>query len=160
MYNHVAVGVYSNQRDVAATIQTLEEMSIPMTRISIGRCDGQPLDAFLKHYATPERGDMSPETWIVELPGLDPFVVLGPLARLCGSVMFRDVSGDISGQVTFVDIAADYRHWLIEAGHSLVIVHCNAAEVSDVVKVLKTCQAQNPKSYEFAGAEAAYSTLT
>ena len=158
MYNHVAAGVYFNQCDVAATIKTLEEMSIPITRISVVGRDGQPLDAFLKHYAALEQGPMSPETWMADLPGLGPLVVLGSLARSRGNVMFRDVNGDIAGQVTFADIAADYRHWLLDAGHFLVIVHCDAAEESDVLKVLEACQAQNPKSYEFAGADAVYFT--
>ncbi|MEP6757023.1 MAG: hypothetical protein ABJA67_16070 [Chthonomonadales bacterium] len=155
MNNYIAIGVYSNHIDVQSTIKKLQGMSIPMSRISIV---GQALEAYVEHFTAHEQGAGSLETWVGDLPGIGPLFVFGPVARMFGGVMFADASGNIGGVVTFANIAADYREWLLEEGHCLVVVHCTAAEEPAVLKVLDTDQALNLKSYEFAGADPLGST--
>jgi hypothetical protein len=158
VYDRVAVGVYANAHDAVATMRMLQEMKISIERISIVGRDGLQLEGSMDNLLGPEPAVMSPETCIADLPGLGPFVVVGPLARLLDSVTFTDGSGDVAGQMTFAEIATDYYHSLLESRHFLVIVHCTELEAADVLSVLETCQSQNPRSYQFAGADAVYST--
>ncbi len=156
--DRVVVGVYSDQKDILDTMRLLQQMNIPMVRTSIVGRDARPLEDCLERYLVSDPGSTSPETWIADLPGLGPFIALGPLAKFIGGVTLADGSGNIAGQMTFDEIAADYYRCLLESRHFLVIVHCTSQEVAAVINVLETCQSINPKSYEFAGADAAYFT--
>ena len=74
------------------------------------------------------------------LPGIDMLAVLGPMAGLMGGMTAGALAADLAGELSFPEIADDYRDWLV-AGKWLVIVHCMTAEEPRVRHVLETTQA-------------------
>lgn len=156
--DHAAVGVYPDRTLAEAALLALEQANIPLARVSLIGGETEAHEAALGHYALPEfvEQDMQHQgeregIWLgglfglllgfgtFFLPGFGVLVVLGPLAGLLGGMGLGAAMGDVTGELTFRDIAADYRDRLV-AGNFLVIVHCTEAEAPGVKKVLESTQ--------------------
>jgi uncharacterized membrane protein len=165
IYDRATVGVYSNHTDAEAAVRMLEKANISLKDISIIGHDKQAREAALGSYSPPEfvkqelehqgeqAGILMGGLWGLLvgcgsffLPGVGLLVVLGPLAGLVGGMAAGAIGGDLAGQMTFTDIAAEYRGWLV-AGKYLVIVHCTTAEEPHVLQVLESTQSGMVKSH-------------
>jgi hypothetical protein len=165
MYDRAAVGVYSNYTDAEEAVRMLVKANISLQDISIIGGERQAREALLGHYAPPafvgqglqHQGERE-GVWAgglfgllagfgsFFLPGLGMLVVLGPLSGLIGGMAAGAIGGDITGQLTFTDIAADYRVWLA-AGNFLVLVHYMTTEEPRVKQVLEATQSLTVKSH-------------
>ncbi len=152
------VGVFANHRDAEDAVLMLANANIGMHDISVVGCDDHASEASYGNYVPPDfikkglelQGERD-GIWVgglfgllagfgsIFLPGIGLLVVLGPLAGLIGGIAVGAIGGDLSGQLTFTDIAADYRRWLVD-GKYLVIVHCTSTEEPRVRKMMETMQ--------------------
>lgn len=165
MTDRAAVGVYSNHAEVESAVRMLEIAGIALQDISIIGGDRQALEASLGHYSPPDFVEQGLQhqgeregIWMgglfgllvgfgsFFLPGVGVLVVLGPLAGLLGGMGAGAVLGDMTGELTFTEIAADYRDWLV-AGNFLVIVHCTTGEEPRVRQMLEATQLLTVKSH-------------
>ncbi len=80
------------------------------------------------------------------VPGIGMLVVLGPLAGLVSGIGAGGAMGGIVGEMSYHDIAADYRDHLV-AGDYLVIVHCTTAGEASVKQALESTEPLSIKTH-------------
>jgi len=165
MCDRATVGVYLNHTDAEEAVGLLHKARISLQDISIIGRDSRVHEASLGNYMPPEFVKQELEhqgerdgIWIgglfgllagfgsFFLPGIGLLVVIGPLAGLIGGMAAGAIGGELAGQLTYTDIAADYREWLL-AGKFLVIVHCTLAEEPRVIQVLEAMKSLTVKSH-------------
>jgi len=163
--DHAAIGVYSNHAAAEAAVRTLEQAGISLDKISIIGGDAQVREASLGHYVPPkfveqgvqhraERNGMKLGGLLGLLvgfssffmPGIGTLVALGPVVGLLSGIGAGGAMGGVVGEMSFHDIAADYRDWLA-AGNFLVIVHSTTAEEPGVKQVLESTEPLSIKTH-------------
>jgi len=163
--DHAAIGVYSNHVAAEAAVRTLEQVGISLDKISIVGGVSQAREASLGHYVPPifvERGvQHQAEREGMKLggvlgmlvgfssffiPGIGMLLVLGPVTGLLTGAGAGAAMGAVVGAMSFHDIAAGYRDWLV-AGSYLVIVHCTTAEEPGVSHALRSTEPLSTKTH-------------
>ncbi len=159
MTEHAAVGIYADHEQAENALRMLAEAGITLDNISVIGGAERGREAASGKYRPPtfvkqelQKEGIRDGIWIggmfgslvgfgaLLVPGVGPLMVLGPLAALLIGVGAGALVGDITGAVTFTEIAKVYRDWLV-AGNFLVIVHCATSEEPLVRGILESAHA-------------------